>query len=256
MEKKKQAVVHSENTNVNNDDIRLNKYISNSGICSRRDADILIRNGKVTVNGQPAIELGQKVKRGDIVTVNGKKINITKHVYVLLNKPKDYITTTSDEQNRKTVLDLVKAATKERIYPVGRLDRNTTGVLLLTNDGDLTKILTHPSSNIEKIYAVTLNKPVLADDLVKLLSGIELEDGISTFGEVAYTDPKNKAEVGVKIHSGKNRIIRRMFEALGYDVEKLDRVVFANLTKKDLPRGKWRVLNDKEVDYLNKLAKR
>lgn len=229
---------------------RLNKYIANAGVCSRRAADELIAAGKVKVNGNTVTEMGHKLQRGDSVTVDGKPLKGEKHVYVLLNKPKGFITTTSDPENRKTVMDLVSNAGDERIFPVGRLDRNTSGVLLLTNDGDLANELMHPSKNVSKIYRATLNKNINSEDLNKLVNGIELEDGMARADEAALVDPRYLNEIGIEIHSGKNRIVRRMFEALGYEVEKLDRVAFSILTKKDLPRGKWRFLSEKEVRML------
>ncbi len=229
----------------------LNKYIAHSGLCSRRDAATMVKDGLVKVNGIENKEPGYKVLAGDEVKVNGKKIALQQQlVYILLNKPKDFITTAEDDKGRKTVLDIVKNATTERIFPVGRLDRNTTGVLLLTNDGELTQHLTHPSFEVRKIYEVTLDKPVLKADLEKLLEGITLEDGEVRADAAGYADNKDKSVVGVEIHSGKNRVVRRMFESLGYDVKSLDRVMFANLTKKNVDRGKWRFLAEKEVRLL------
>lgn len=232
------------------DKIRLNKYISNAGLCSRREADTLITDGKVQVNGKVVTEMGYKVDPADEVMVNGKRIKPEKFVYILLNKPKGYLSTTKDPENRKTVLDLIKGATQERVYPVGRLDRNTTGVLLLTNDGELTNNLIHPSRQISKIYSVKLNNALAKNDFLKIMEGITLEDGPVNVDDLAYTDERDKSEIGIEIHSGKNRVIRRLFESLGYEVVKLDRVMFGLLTKKDLPRGKWRFLNDKEVRQL------
>ncbi len=229
--------------------IRLNKYIAMSGICARREADELIKKGLVKVNGKPANEMGLKVKITDKVEVNGKLISPEKKVYILINKPKDYISTVDDPHAEKTVMDLIKNATKERVYPVGRLDRNTTGVLLLTNDGDLTKKLTHPSSNKKKIYRVTLNKAVSKADMEKIANGLELEDGFIKADAISYIEDRKK-EVGIELHSGKNRIVRRMFEHLDYKVVKLDRVYFAGLTKKNLSRGKWRFLSEREVSML------
>lgn len=234
--------------------IRLNKYIANAGICSRREADVLISTGAITVNGEVVTEMGHKVMPTDEVRYGDKVLQREKPVYVLLNKPKDYITTTDDERDRANVMELVRDACEERIYPVGRLDRDTTGLLLFTNDGDLTKKLTHPSSAIEKTYAVELDKPFASVDMDMLRNGVELSDGKITPDEVEYTG-ESKKEVGVTIHSGKNRIIRRMFESLGYEVVKLDRVIFAGLTKKDLPRGHWRFLTKNEVSFLKMLAK-
>lgn len=234
----------------------LNKYLAHGGISSRRDAAELVKNGKVKVNGEVATEPGYKVKESDVVTVNGKKITPTGNlVYILVNKPKDYITTAEDPQGRKTVLELIQGATTERIYPVGRLDRNTSGVLLLTNDGDLAQKLTHPSNEIKKVYAVTLDRPLEAADFEKIRSGVVLEDGPVQVDAIGYTDAGDKRQVGVELHSGRNRIVRRLFEHLKYDVRGLDRVVFAGLTKKNVPRGKWRSLNEKEVRQLKYFGK-
>ena len=235
--------------------IRLNKYIANAGICSRREADVLIATGAITVNGEVVTEMGHKVMPTDEVRYGDKILQREKPVYVLLNKPKDYITTTDDERGRANVMELVRDACEERIYPVGRLDRDTTGLLLFTNDGDLTKKLTHPSSEIEKTYDVELDKPFASVDMDLLRNnGVELHDGKITPDEVEYVG-EGKKEVGITIHSGKNRIVRRIFESLGYEVVKLDRVVFAGLTKKDLPRGRWRFLTKSEVNFLKMLAK-
>ncbi len=229
----------------------LNKYIAHGGICSRRDAGELVKSGKVKVNGQVIIDPGFKVKEGDDIVANGKKVTPQHNlVYILLNKPKDFITTVEDPQGRKTVLDIVKSATNERIYPVGRLDRNTSGVLLLTNDGELAQHLTHPSFEVRKIYEAKLDKPLSKSDFDKLIDGVELEDGKVHADSLAYADSKDKSIIGIEIHSGRNRVVRRMFEHLGYDVKGLDRVLFANLTKKNVERGKWRFLNDKEVRLL------
>ncbi len=229
----------------------LNKFIAHAGICGRREAAELVKEGKVTVNGDKVFEPGYKVTGKDKVIVKGKQVFLQKNaVYILLNKPKDFITTSNDPQGRKTVLDLIKGATPERVYPVGRLDRNTTGVLLLTNDGELAQKLTHPSFEVKKIYEVTLDKPVTKQDLETILSGVTLEDGFVAADAAGYADPKNKHIVGVEIHSGRNRIVRRIFEHLGYDVKGLDRVMFANLTKKNVDRSKWRFLNEKEVRLL------
>lgn len=233
--------------------IRLNKYIANAGICSRRDADILIASGAITVNGEVVTEMGHKVMPTDEVRYGDKVLQREKPVYVLLNKPKDYITTTDDEHDRANVMELVRDACEERIYPVGRLDRDTTGLLLFTNDGDLTKKLTHPSSQIEKTYAVELDKNFANIDMAALRNGLELPDGLIIPDEVEFVGD-SKINVGITIHSGKNRIVRRMFEFLGYEVVKLDRVVFAGLTKKDLPRGMWRFLTKKEVAFLKMLS--
>lgn len=227
--------------------IRLNKYISNAGICSRRKADEFIEAGKVTVNDQVITAMGHKVLRDDVVKFDGKPVVSGKKVYVLLNKPKDYITTTKDERDRKTVMELVKEASHERLYPVGRLDRKTTGLLLLTNDGDLANKLTHPSKNVKKVYQVTTDKHVKKEDLEAIAKGVELEDGLAQVDDIAYVDLKDKREIGIQLHSGKNRIVRRIFEHLGYQVIKLDRVLYAGLTKKNLPRGEWRFLGEKEI---------
>lgn len=234
----------------------LNKYLAHCGICSRRDAAELIKEGKVKVNGEVVAEPGYKIANGDQVTVNGRKVQVTKNlVYILLNKPKDYITTTDDPQKRKTVLDLIKNATYERVYPVGRLDRNTSGVLLITNDGELAQKLTHPSNEVKKIYQVTLNKPLEKADFDKILKGVILEDGPAPVDVLAYSDLKDKTQVGVEIHSGRNRIVRRIFESLGYSVKNLDRVMFAGLTKKNIERGKYRFLNEKEIRNLKFFGK-
>ena len=239
--------------------IPLNKYIAHSGICSRRDAADLIREGKVLVNGKPVTEPGTKVSPEDLVKVSGKKITISRNfVYILLNKPKDYITTTDDPQGRRTVLDLIRHATTERVYPVGRLDRNTSGVLLLTNDGELAQKLAHPRHEIKKIYHVVLDKALTKTDYEKIVQGVELEDGMAHVDAIAYEDAKDRSQVGLEIHSGRNRIVRRIFESLGYDVRGLDRVMYAGLTKKNVQRGKWRFLNEKEVrilKYLNSSVK-
>lgn len=230
------------------EDMPLNKYISHSGVCSRRDAAELIKAGKVKVNGELITEPGHKVTIKDEVKVAGKKVNpVADMVYILLNKPKDYLTTTDDPQKRKTVLDLIKQATTHRVYPVGRLDRNTSGVLLLTNDGDLSQLLTHPSNEIKKVYAVTLDKPLTKQHFEDILKGTPLEDGMANVDVLAFTDNADKTQIGVEIHSGRNRIVRRIFEHYGYDVKNLDRVMFAGLTKKNVNRGKWRFLTEKEV---------
>ena len=230
--------------------VRLNKFIASAGICSRREADQLISAGLISVNGKSVTELGTKVLPGDEVRYNGERIRGERKVYLLLNKPKDYVTTTEDPRERKTVMLLIRDACKERIYPVGRLDRNTTGVLLFTNDGDLAKKMTHPSHNKKKIYHVFLDKALSAADLNKLAGGITLEDGFIQPDAISYASQENKREIGLEIHSGRNRIVRRMFEALGYRVIKLDRVYFAGLTKKNLPRGKWRFLTEREISRL------
>lgn len=229
--------------------IRINKFIAASGICSRRDADELIKKGKVKLDGKVVTELGIKVELSANVLVNDKVITPEKKVYILINKPKDYISTVDDPHAERTVIDLIRNATKERVYPVGRLDRNTTGVLLLTNDGDLTKKLTHPSFNKKKIYHISLNKAVIRADLDRIAEGIELDDGFIKADAVNYVDG-NKKEIGIEMHSGRNRIVRRIFEYLGYRVVKLDRVYFAGLTKKSVPRGKWRFLEEKEISML------
>lgn len=230
--------------------MRLNRYISNAGICSRRDADQLITKGLITVNGKVVTELGTQVLFNDDVRYDGKKLNPENKVYILLNKPKDVVTTASDPQGRITVMDIVAKACSERVYPVGRLDKATTGVLLLTNDGDLSKKLTHPSSQCRKIYHVFTDKPVTQNHITQIAAGIELEDGIIIPDAVSYADSKDKTQVGIEIHSGKNRIVRRIFEHLGYRIEKLDRVYFSGLTKKGIPRGKWRFLNPQEIKFL------
>lgn len=236
--------------------IRLNRFIANAGICSRRKADELIAAGVVSVNGEPVTELGFKVDPAkDTIRYNGEALKREKNVYVLLNKPKDYITTTDDPQERKTVMSLVEKASRERIYPVGRLDRNTTGLLLMTNDGDLAEKLSHPRNNITKLYQVELNKSLSQGDLNKIAFGIELEDGLIKPDQVSYVAGGSKKEVGIQIHSGKNRVVRRIFESLGYEVVKLDRVVYSHLTKKDLPRGRWRYLEEKEIIQLKHLIK-
>lgn len=239
---------------LSNDDvpIRLNKYIATAGICSRREADHLIETGQIMVNGKAITALGTKVSRKDVVEFKGKKLSGEKLVYILLNKPKDFITTLDDPEGRRTVMELVRNACKERIFPVGRLDRNTTGLLLFTNDGDLTKKLTHPKHNIYKIYEVVLEKSLSAKDLDQIKQGIELEDGIIRVDDIAYTSI-NKKEIGIELHSGKNRVVRRIFEKFNYKVAKLDRVSFAGLTKKDLPRGHWRFLTPKEIGFLKML---
>jgi 23S rRNA pseudouridine2605 synthase len=235
-------------------DMPLNKFIAHCGICSRRDAAELVKLGRVTVNNETITEPGHKVSAKDEVTVNGKKTSLARNlVYILLNKPKDYITTTDDPQKRKTVVDLIKI--KERIYPVGRLDRNTSGVLLLTNDGELSQKLTHPSHEVKKVYHVTLNRVLDKKDFDRILKGVDLEDGPASVDVLAYADVKDKTQLGVEIHSGRNRIVRRIFEHLGYDVKNLDRVMFAGLTKKNVERGKWRFLSEKEVRDLKYFGK-
>lgn len=239
-----------------NEAMPLNKYVAHSGVCSRRDAVDLIKGGKVKVNGELILEPGHKVAVSDTVVVAGKKLTPVKDfVYILLNKPKDYLTTTEDPQQRKTVLELLKGAPANRIYPVGRLDRNTSGVLLLTNDGDLSQMLTHPSNEIKKVYAVTLDKPLTKAHFDTILKGVQLEDGMAHVDVLAFPDAKDLTQVGVEIHSGRNRIVRRIFEHFGYDVKALDRVVFAGLTKKNINRGKWRFLTEKEVRDLKFFGK-
>ena len=233
-----------------NEPIRLNKYLANAGVCSRREADEFISAGVVSVNGNVVTELGTKIKYGDEVKFREQVVNIERKIYVLLNKPKDTVTTSDDPQARRTVMDLVKGACPERIYPVGRLDRNTTGVLLLTNDGDLASKLTHPKFLKKKIYQVRLDKDLSKADMDKIAAGIQLDDGEIHADAISYTDENKKSDIGIEIHSGKNRIVRRIFESLGYKVLKLDRVYFAGLTKKGLRRGDWRFLTEQEVNYL------
>ena len=234
-------------------EVRLNKFIADAGICSRRNADMYISAGNVTVNGEVMTTLGYRVKPTDEVRFDGKLLSSEKKEYILLNKPKGFITTTNDEKGRKTVMDLVANATNVRILPVGRLDRATTGLLLLTNDGELTKKLTHPTHGVRKIYHVILDRKLDYKDFMKIQDGLELEDGFIEVDEISYVNDKPKNEIGIKIHSGRNRIVRRIFEHLGYQVEKLDRVVFAGLTKKDLPRGHWRRLTQQEVINLRNM---
>ena len=229
--------------------IRLNKYIANAGVCSRREADRLIEAGEVTVNGEVVTELGTKIQPTDEVRYGDKVLQREKPVYILLNKPKDYITTTSDEYDRKNVMNLVAGACPQRVYPVGRLDRNTTGLLLITNDGELAKKLTHPRYGVKKIYQVELDKSLSQEDFQQIISGLELADGFIAPDELAYVG-ESRREIGITLHSGKNRIVRRIFEHLGYEVVKLDRVYYAGLTKKDLPRGEWRFLRKDEVNIL------
>lgn len=230
--------------------IRLNRYIANSGVCSRREADELIANGMVTVNGKVVTELGTKVRRDDVVMYKGKRLTAERKVYILLNKPKDYVTTVDDPHAKHTVMELIEGACDVRVYPVGRLDRNSTGVLLLTNDGDLTTRLTHPSFKKRKIYHVGLDRKVRPEDLNKIFEGVELDGEKIQVDAIDYVDGSDGSEVGIEIHSGQNRVVRRIFESLGYKVIKLDRVYFAGLTKKNLPRGKWRFLTEKEVNML------
>ncbi len=246
----KKRIEYKEENYDPNEPIRLNKFLANAGVCSRREADEFIQAGVVLVNGEPVTELGSKVLRSDEVKFHDQVVSLEKKVYVLLNKPKDYVTTSDDPQQRKTVMDLVKDACPERIYPVGRLDRNTTGVLLLTNDGDLASKPTHPKFLKKKVYHVYLDKNVAAADLQKIADGVELEDGEVHAVAIEYADERDHSQVGIEIHSGKNRIVRRIFESLGYHVVKLDRVQFAGLTKKNLRRGDWRFLTEQEVDML------
>lgn len=235
---------------ITSEGMRLNRFIANAGVCSRREADTYIGAGLVTINGKPVSELGTRVMPGDEVRFDGRKIEAEKKVYILLNKPKDYVTTTDDPNADKIVMDLIKDACEERVYPVGRLDRNTTGLLLFTNDGDLSKKLTHPSHNKKKVYQVSLDKPVEKGHIEMIAAGIDLEDGPIAADAISFLDAEDKTEVGIEIHSGKNRIVRRIFEHFGYRVKKLDRVLFAGLTKKNLPRGKYRFLTEKEVKFL------
>jgi len=232
----------------------LNKYVAHAGVSSRRAAALLVKEGKVTVNGEVITDPGTKVLYTDTVKVSGKKVTVSSHfVYILLNKPKDFLTTTTDPQGRKTVQQLISKATEERVYPIGRLDRNTSGVLLFTNDGDLAQKLSHPKNEMKKIYHVGLDKPLTKQHFEKIMGGIELEDGIAKVDEMAYADPKDKTQIGLEIHSGKNRIVRRIFAALGYDVKTLDRVMYAGLTKKNVQRGNWRFLTEKEIRALKYL---
>jgi 23S rRNA pseudouridine2605 synthase len=242
------------------DSMPLNKFMAHCGVSSRREAVEIIKAGKVKVNGAVITEPAHKITGTDEVKFNGKKLFVTKNlVYILLNKPKDYITTTEDPQGRKTVLDLVRKATAERVYPIGRLDRNTSGVLLLTNDGELTQKLSHPSYNIKKVYEVKLDRPLAKADYEKIMKGLVLEDGPVAVDALGYVDTKDKAIIGIEIHSGRNRIVRRIFEHLKYDVKGLDRVMYASLTKKNVERGRWRYLSDKEIrqlKYMDKSAKK
>ena len=234
--------------------VRINKYIADAGICSRREADKLIEGGEIKLNGEIVTQLGTKVGPGDKVLYKGKVLRGEKLRYILLNKPKGFITTSDDPQNRRTVMTLVEKACTERIYSVGRLDRNTTGLLLFTNDGELTKRLTHPSHGVKKLYHAILDKPLSKNDLLKIMEGVELEDGKIKPDKVEWViDEPNKKHIGIELHSGKNRIVRRIFEHVGYEVVRLDRVIFAGLTKKDLPRGKWRNLDEKEINILKML---
>lgn len=234
------------------EEMRLNKYLAHCGVCARRKADEFIEAGMVKVNGEIVKEMGHKVLPGDKVSFKGKLIKPQNYVYLLLNKPKDYITTADDEKGRKTVMELIEGATLERIYPVGRLDRNTTGLLLLTNDGDLAQKLSHPSHGAKKVYAVELDRALTYSDMQKIQEGIELEDGIAMIDDIAYAHAVRKDIIGIMLHVGKNRIVRRIFEALGYQVKKLDRTLYAGLEKKNLDRGKWRFLNEKEIKLLKR----
>ena len=247
---KKKQIEYKEQFVDPNEPIRLNKFLANAGVCSRREADEFITAGVVSVNGEVVTELGTKIKRGDEVKFHDQTVSIERKIYVLLNKPKDTVTTSDDPQARRTVMDLVKGACNERIYPVGRLDRNTTGVLLLTNDGDLASKLTHPKYLKKKIYHVHLDKSLTKADMEQIAAGIQLDDGEIHADAISYTDDFKKDDVGIEIHSGKNRIVRRIFESLGYKVMKLDRVYFAGLTKKGLRRGEWRYLTEQEVNFL------
>ena len=234
--------------------IRLNRFIANSGVCSRREADEIIRKGLISVNGKNVTDLGTKVSLSDDVKYRGKRLSAEKKVYILLNKPRGYVTTVEDPHAEHTVLELIANACSERVYPVGRLDKETTGVLLLTNDGDLTGKLTHPKYNRKKIYHVFLDKNLPKEDLFRLTEGINLEGEIVAADAISYADPEDRSQVGIEIHSGQNRVVRRMFESLGYRVKKLDRVYFAGLTKKNLQRGRWRLLSEKEISMLKRGA--
>jgi 23S rRNA pseudouridine2605 synthase len=249
MEKRKSPV---RSLSGKSDPVRLNRYISNSGVCSRREADEIISKGFITVNGKQVTDLGTKVTLGDEIRYKGKKLSAEKKVYIVMNKPKGYVTTVQDPHAEHTVLDLIGDACRERVYPVGRLDKETTGVLLLTNDGDLTGKLIHPKYERKKIYHVFLDKPVIKNDLFRLTEGIDVDGEPVAADAISYTDPDDRSQLGIELHSGKNRVIRRMFESLGYKVKKLDRVYFAGLTKKNLQRGKWRYLNEKEISMLKR----
>jgi 23S rRNA pseudouridine2605 synthase len=250
----KAAQTHKAETPVPGASIPLNKYVAHAGVSSRRAAATLVKEGKVTVNGVVVTDPGTKVLYTDTVKVAGKKVTVSSHfVYILLNKPKDFLTTTTDPQGRKTVQQLISKATEERVYPIGRLDRNTSGVLLFTNDGDLAQKLSHPKNEMKKIYHVGLDKPLTKQHFEKIMGGVELEDGPARVDEMAYADPKDKTQIGLEIHSGKNRIVRRIFAALGYDVKTLDRVMYAGLTKKNVQRGNWRFLTEKEIRALKYL---
>ncbi len=250
----KTAQAHKAETPAPGTHIPLNKYIAHAGVSSRRAAATLVKEGKVSVNGIVVTDPGTKVLYTDTVKVAGKKVTVSSHfVYILLNKPKDFLTTTTDPQGRKTVQQLISKATEERVYPIGRLDRNTSGVLLFTNDGDLAQKLSHPKNEMKKIYHAGLDKPLTKQHFEKIMGGVELEDGLARVDEMAYADPKDKTQIGLEIHSGKNRIVRRIFAALGYDVKTLDRVMYAGLTKKNVQRGNWRFLTEKEIRALKYL---
>ena len=257
-DRRQKAIEHDaqseDDTMLHDGKIRLNKFLSNSGLCSRREADKMIKQGLVSVNGEVVTEMGVKVNLTDQVMFSGHLVKPERKRYIILNKPKDYITTLRDPHARNTVMELIEGACKERVYPVGRLDRNTTGVLLFTNDGDLAKKLTHPSNEIQKVYHVTLDRNVARADMDKVSEGFDLEDGFIRADEIIYPNADVKSEVQIRIHSGRNRIVRRIFEALGYEVKKLDRVFFAGLSKKGIPRGQWRFLNDREIGYLNMIS--
>ncbi len=249
--KKSRTTTKPKSVKSEDDGVRLNKFISNSGICSRREADTYIEHGSVTVNGKLVTEMGYKVKPNDEVRFDGSLISLEQKRYILLNKPKNYITTMEDDRGRKTVMELIEHATKERIYPVGRLDRNTTGLLLFTNDGELAKKLTHPKHNVRKLYHASLDKKLSMSDLDKLRGDVIIEGRKVFIDAVSYVAGEKKTEVGIEIHSGRNRIVRKIFEHFGYTVTKLDRVVFAGLTKKNLPRGRWRELTNQEINNLH-----
>jgi len=245
-------MVNRKKQSIPPEEIRLNRYIAGSGLCSRREADEIIQKGFISVNGKQVKDLGTKVTLNDDVRYKGKKLSAEKKVYILMNKPAGYVTTVEDPHAEHTVIELVKDACSERIYPVGRLDKDTTGLLLLTNDGELTKRLTHPKYERKKIYHVFLDKPVTKADLLKIAEGIELDGKTVAADAVAYADPEDKKQVGIEIHSGQNRVIRKLFESMGYRIKKLDRVYYAGLTKKNLPRGKWRFLTPKELVMLKR----
>lgn len=257
MKEKKPLVrpVRKRRTDTESGPIRLNKYIANAGVCSRREADEKIKSGLVQVNGKVVTELGTKVLPSDKVTIGSQTLTLEKYRYILLNKPKAYITTVTDPHDRETVMSLIRDACPERVYPVGRLDRNTTGLLLFTNDGTIAKKLTHPRYGIRKIYHIVLDKPLTRADLQTIEKGIELDDGFIKVDSIEYiADAKDKCEIGMELHSGRNRVVRRIFEKLEYRVEKLDRVYFAGLTKKNLPRGKWRFLEEQEINMLKMIS--